>query len=132
MIKKNDLPIILLIALSIFYYRFVTNLSYYAPEFYNFTQNLRTGSTLEYIILIVLFIYMLALPVMIFNLLLDIMDGSVKVKSIIYGIITPPIFVLAYAFLFVSVHLFFTVLKLIALLAIMALPISLLYEKLKS
>jgi len=129
------LPIILFVVLSIIYYNFITNLSSYAPDFYKFTQNLRTGNTLEFIVLIVLVIYMLALPLMIFNLSLDIMYGTVKLKSILYGIIAPPIFVLFYAILVVSVHLFFTVLitglKLIAILAIVTLPFSILYNKLK-
>ena len=132
---RNLLPIILFVVLSIIYYNFITNLSSYTPEFYKFTQKLRTGSTLEFTVLIVLVIYMFALPLMIFNLSLDIMDGTVKLKSILYGILFPPIFVLIYAIVFVSVHLFFTVfitgLQLLALLAIVTLPFALLYDKLK-
>jgi len=141
--KRNDIiesiiqlaPIIIFVGLSIVYYHFATNLRSYTPAFYEITQSLRNGSTFGLIVLIVIGIYLFALPLMVFNLILSILDRSVNLKSIVYGLAAPLIFVLIYAIFYASVHLFFTVfitmVQLLFVIAIITLPFTLLYNKIR-
>jgi len=128
-------PIIIFVGLSIVYFHFVTNLRNYAPAFYEITQSLSNGSTFDFIVLIVIVIYLFALPLMLFNLILSILDHSVNLKSIAYGLVAPVIFVLIYAIFYASAHLFFTVfitiMQIVFFIAIVTLPFTLLYNKIR-
>ena len=128
-------PNIIFVGLSIVYFHFVTNLRNYAPAFYEITQSLSNGSTFEFIVLIVIVIYLFALLLMGFNLILSILDHSVNLKSITFGLVAPVIFVLIYAIFYSSVHLFFTVfitmVQLLFVIAIITLPFTLLYNRIR-